>query len=124
MYYFFFIFSVCVNLSVDTIAPTIMNCPVAGSVGAVIELGMPNTMVAWPEPTAADRSGTSVAQRSHAPGSSFPVGDTTVTYIFQDSAGNTAPCQFTVSVTTGRLLTHLQNFYRFLYLFFFFSELN
>ncbi|XP_071824175.1 uncharacterized protein [Apostichopus japonicus] len=89
-----------VVVEVDTIAPTIMNCPVAGSVGAVIELGMPNTMVAWPEPTAADRSGTSVAQRSHAPGSSFPVGDTTVTYIFQDSAGNTAPCQFTVSVTT------------------------
>ncbi|XP_071824327.1 uncharacterized protein [Apostichopus japonicus] len=57
------------------------------------------TTVFWTEPTATDESGAvSLQQRSHAPGSFFSVGSTTVTYIFVDASGNTADCIFTITV--------------------------
>ena len=36
--------------------------------------------------------------RTHGPGDSFGLGDTQVSYIFNDEAGNEATCVFTVSV--------------------------
>ena len=41
-----------------------------------------------------------MVEKSHQPGALFPVGDTEVSYVFSDSAGNQAECAFTV---TGRL---------------------
>ena len=54
----------------------------------------------WTEPTATDNcSGAITMDRSHAPGSSFNVGTTTVTYTFTDANGNVSnPCSFNVTV--------------------------
>ena len=52
----------------------------------------------WREPTAIDDSNTQpVVEKSHQPGALFPVGDTEVSYVFSDSAGNQAECAFTVT---------------------------
>ena len=69
-----------------------------------IELGTSSVPVVFVEPSATDISGqASLLSRSNAPGDSFPVGVTTVTYIFVDNAGNQAdPCVFTVTVNTGK----------------------
>ncbi|KAJ8041828.1 Hyalin [Holothuria leucospilota] len=88
-------FSVSVT-AVDTTPPTLM-C--AQDVQETIELGRTGTAVFWTEPTATDISGTvSLQSRSHSPGSTFPVGETTVTYVFIDNAGNSATCTFRVVV--------------------------
>ena len=56
-------------------------------------------VVRWIEPTAADNSGLTVTRtRSHIPGSTFPVGETTVIYQFTDFFGNSAICTFKVIV--------------------------
>ena len=38
-----------------------------------------------------------MGRKSHRPGALFPVGDTEVSYVFSDSAGNQAECTFTVT---------------------------
>ncbi len=52
----------------------------------------------WIAPTASDNSGSANLLSSHAPGSSFPVGTTTVTYTAMDAAGNSASASFDVTV--------------------------
>ena len=90
------------NISVDTIPPTVM-C--IADVRQTIELGETGAVVFWTEPTATDFSGlTTLQSRSHNPGSTFPVGETTITYIFRDNAGNTADCIFLVVVSVGKFL--------------------
>ena len=55
--------------------------------------------VTWTEPTATDNSGmTPRVIRTHQPGTSFPVGTTTVTYMFMDMTGNRAQCSFGVTI--------------------------
>ena len=85
--------------AVDVTDPVIDNCldiaerVNAPSVGVIVD---------YDEPTATDESGiVSLSSRSHSPGTFFPVGQTTVTYIFVDGAGNTATCVFTVTVIRG-----------------------
>ncbi|KAJ8039918.1 Hyalin [Holothuria leucospilota] len=91
-------FFVVVN-TVDTTPPTISNCPT--DVALDIELGGTGGTVFWLEPTATDISGVAVlSSRSHTPGSSFPIGATTVTYEFSDASANIAVCAFFVVVNT------------------------
>ncbi len=53
----------------------------------------------WTAPTAVDACGqATVQQPNYAPGSSFPVGSTTVIYTAVDDAGNSAQCSFSVTV--------------------------
>ncbi|XP_072169502.1 hyalin-like [Diadema setosum] len=93
------VFNVIV-FTVDTTMPTV-DCPANTTV--VIELGLTSTMVFFPAPTATDDSNeVSIASQSHSPGDTFPVGETPVTYIFQDPSGNQATCVFNVIVFTGR----------------------
>ncbi|XP_072018875.1 cartilage intermediate layer protein 1-like [Amphiura filiformis] len=58
-------------------------------------------IVDWVEPIAADNSGIPPMQtyQSHQPGGFFTIGRTGVQYTFQDRAGNTAICSFTVTVS-------------------------
>lgn len=88
--------------SVDTTPPSIIGCPTPESTTVVIELGTPGTMVFWQEPIANDLSNNVVlVSQTHMPNAFFPVGNTTVTYVYQDSSNNRANCQFVVSVLTG-----------------------
>ncbi|NND88553.1 MAG: HYR domain-containing protein, partial [Flavobacteriaceae bacterium] len=86
--------SYSVNPAGDTTPPTI-TCPSniiqnndAGNCGAIV------TFMA----TATDNSGTATVTYSQNPGTSFPVGTTTVTATATDPSGNTSNCMFTVTV--------------------------
>jgi len=56
----------------------------------------------WTEPTATDNctlANNLTWTKSHAPGSTFPIGSTTVTYVAKDEAGNNSlTCSFVVTV--------------------------
>ncbi len=84
----------------DVTAPIIINPPAdllaetnADSTGCSMRMY-------WDEPYAIDQCSDTLAfaNRSHAPGSVFEVGSTTVTYRFQDEAGNEANHSFVVTV--------------------------
>ncbi|MBK7030039.1 MAG: HYR domain-containing protein [Bacteroidales bacterium] len=85
----------------DTEAPVISNCP--SNISQSNDLNQCNAIVTWTEPTATDNctsSGNLVWTKSHTPGSSFPVGTTTVTYTARDASNNSSvSCSFTVTVT-------------------------
>lgn len=81
-------------------SPVIDGCPAV--VTEVVELGITSTPIFWIEPMATDISGVSIlTMRSHEPSDVFPVGSTTVTYVFSDGVGNTATCTFMVFITTS-----------------------
>jgi hypothetical protein len=86
----------------DDISPVISNCPF--DVTVLSESGDPATCTqaaTWAEPTATDNCTPEAGLnwiKSHTPGSSFPLGTTTVTYTATDAAGNTATCAFEVTV--------------------------
>ncbi|XP_071786035.1 uncharacterized protein [Asterias amurensis] len=82
---------------VDATRPEIQFCP--QNINQQIEFGVPSVIVLWNQPTASDDSGqTPNVQTTHQPGSSFPVGTSTVIYTFTDAAGNEAICSFNVNV--------------------------
>ena len=61
-----------------------------------------SSAVIFQEPNAVDNCGEVILEsRSHAPGSSFDVGNTQVRYTFRDTAGNTVICSLTVTVVQG-----------------------
>ena len=63
--------------------------------------GTTSTVAVWPEKQATDNCGPVYLQsRSQAPGSSFSLGTTPVTYVFVDGSGNIATCGFTINVVT------------------------
>ena len=85
---------------VDNIHPVISNCPSNITVNA----GAGCTATAtWTVPTAEDNCTgyTLVRTAGPAPGSSFPLGTTTVTYTATDASNNTSQCNFTVTVVDG-----------------------
>jgi hypothetical protein len=60
------------------------------------------TSVDWDEPTVWDNgSGVASVTQTRHPGDTFPLGTTTVTYTGTDNAGNTATCEFDVTVTVA-----------------------
>ncbi len=77
-------------------------------------LGSEGTSVTWIEPTVTDNSGrVTLVSRSHSPGSQFPPGTTTVTYVYSDPSGNTVTYEFDVTVVEGNLFI----FYFYLFVF-------
>ncbi|XP_063960800.1 mucin-17-like [Lytechinus pictus] len=90
--------------TVDTTPPTV-NC--VSNIVQTVELGATSVVLNYAEPTATDVSGTAfLVSRSSAPGDSFPLGSTTVTYVFSDQSGNNAlPCVFTITVGTVDTMT-------------------
>ncbi|PIK57644.1 putative hyalin [Apostichopus japonicus] len=84
---------------VDTTPPTANSCPTDVLIN--VELGETEGEATWTEPSSTDLSGTDqLVSRSRAPGTPFPLGDTTVTYLYTDDSGNTATCVFCVTVGT------------------------
>ncbi|MEZ5043203.1 MAG: HYR domain-containing protein [Saprospiraceae bacterium] len=78
--------------------PEISGCPVNISSGNAS--GNCSAQVSWTPPVASDTDGTIVSfVSSHAPGSVFPVGTTTVTYTATDNDGNISSCSFDVTIS-------------------------
>ncbi len=90
-------FTITVNEKKDTVKPEI-TCPEAISVNN--DKGICGAVVNYPLPTATDNSGnpTVSLKDGPAPGDTFPVGTTKVTYTATDDAGNTSECSFQVMV--------------------------
>jgi gliding motility-associated-like protein len=76
--------------------PTIEGCP--GPITANAAEKNDSTIVMWDEPTATVQCDTVIMERSHAPGSKFPIGVTPVTYTFTDVTGKSSICEFDVQV--------------------------
>ena len=90
----------CCSLAVgnDITPPVITGCPL-NAIQATAPTESNSTTASWTEPTATDDSGMAPTRsRSHAPGQSFPVGTTLVTYRFTDRSGNNGTCRFQVIV--------------------------
>ncbi|HYF68743.1 MAG TPA: HYR domain-containing protein, partial [Ohtaekwangia sp.] len=83
--------------SSDVTRPIISGCPANQTVN-VVAPGCNSQPISWVPPTANDNCALSSFTSSHAPGSVFPKGITTVTYTATDAAGNTATCSFDVTV--------------------------
>lgn len=83
----------------DGVAPVITGCPSNLSVSN--NPGQCGAIVNWSVPVANDNcSGVTMIQSSGAGnGSFFPTGTSTIGYQATDAAGNTASCQFTVTVS-------------------------
>jgi len=85
----------------DTVAPELTAMPLDISVGT--DLGQCTASVTWTEPVATDACSAATLTSSHAPGSTFPAGTTTVTYTATDTSGNSTSASFTVTVTDNEL---------------------
>ncbi|MDP1725882.1 MAG: HYR domain-containing protein [Bacteroidota bacterium] len=86
---------------VDTIKPVFTSCPsniTVNTSGACV------ATVNYAAPTATDNCKTPAITRTQglASGSAFPLGVTTVTYMADDSSGNTINCTFTVTVVDNQ----------------------
>lgn len=92
--------------AVDNTPPSIVGGP-NGPVTALAPPGTTTAVVTWPEPTATDDSQIPpTLTQSHFPGSVFPLGTTTVSYIFVDPSGNQAILTFDVVVSRKCILLH------------------
>jgi uncharacterized repeat protein (TIGR01451 family) len=82
---------------VDTTAPVI-SCPADIVVSLPLNSTATSRTVTFPAPTATDTCGGASVATSHASGSVFNVGATTVTATATDDHGNTSTCTFKVTV--------------------------
>lgn len=84
----------------DEVPPVISGCP--PNIQRKVSLQDDAVIMIWEEPKAVDDSGTvAVTFQSHGlNGGVFPAGNTTVTYIWEDSSGNSAKCSFVVAVSS------------------------
>ncbi|MDI1322584.1 MAG: HYR domain-containing protein, partial [Algoriphagus sp.] len=87
-------FTVTVN---DTEDPTIEGMP--ADIIQISDADKCGAIVTWIAPTAVDNCEVKTFTTSHAPGSLFPVGITTVTYTAEDIYGNVETASFEVEVT-------------------------
>lgn len=78
----------------DVISPVVTACP---SDITVVAGASCNAIATWLEPTFTDNCSVSVT-RSHAPGQTFALGETVVSYVATDGSGNTTTCSFKVNV--------------------------
>ncbi|XP_038069618.1 uncharacterized protein LOC119738747 isoform X6 [Patiria miniata] len=82
---------------VDGTTPTLLSCP--SDITITILAGTAPVQVDFVAPTATDNSGNvQLVSNTFNPGDNFPVGNSVVTYRFEDAAQNFAVCTFTVTV--------------------------
>ena len=87
------------SLIVDLIPPSVA-C--TADITQVIPIGSMGVVVTWTEPVAMDNSGTVLLTvKTHSPGTLFETGSTVVRYEYEDPSGNSASCEFNVTVTEG-----------------------
>jgi len=87
--------SSCVVVT-DEESPEILDMPMDMLLGT--DPGECQAVASWIEPTATDNYGLSTLVSDHLSGDAFPVGETIVTYIATDLAGNETSSSFSVSV--------------------------
>ncbi|XP_071839408.1 uncharacterized protein [Apostichopus japonicus] len=82
---------------VDLVPPVIQGCP--GNIEVPLDIGT-FVMVNWEPPTAIDSQGVAMLIESPAlmPGGFFTIGTVPIAYVFSDDAGNTARCDFNITV--------------------------
>jgi len=86
------------TVKVDNTPPTI-TCPANISTSLPLNTTATSSIVNYTTPTATDNcAGVGAVTCSPASGSTFPVGNTTVTCTVADAVGNTSSCSFTVTV--------------------------
>ena len=81
---------------IDNQLPTIYNCP--SDILAPTDADKLTAVISWPIVSASDNSGTVNFVPSDLNGSVFPLGITPVYYTATDPSGNSAACQFTVTI--------------------------
>ncbi|XP_071853924.1 uncharacterized protein [Apostichopus japonicus] len=85
------------RVQIDTVAPTIIGCPV--DITRTVNAEAEEAVVMWDRIRYIDQSGTAYfVHSSHRSGDSFPLGLTTVTSIYSDASMNFAYCNFNVIV--------------------------
>ena len=85
------------NITVnDTVPPVFTFCPSNQTLPNLTNFC--GRAVNWSMPTAADNCTIDTMTTTHAPGSIFPVGTTTVTYLVFDQSGNTDTCTFDITI--------------------------
>jgi hypothetical protein len=80
----------------DAEGPVISGLP--DDIVQATDAGMSAAVVTWAAPTVTDNVAVAATDSDHAPGGSFPLGTTTVTYRAEDEAGNESMASFTVTV--------------------------
>ena len=80
---------------VDNVAPAMMNCP--SDIMAIANASC-QAIVSWSAPTFSDNCSGGTMTSTRAPGATFNIGTTAVTYTATDAAGNTSTCTFNVIV--------------------------
>ncbi|XP_072021501.1 hyalin-like [Amphiura filiformis] len=84
------------NIAYDTTPPVISDCV---DTVEYAELGVVEEPVYWTQPSATDDYGrVMLIYTSHTPGEKFPIGTTSVMYLFADDSYNIAYCNFSVVV--------------------------
>ena len=71
---------------------------VSGDIVSDSDAGECGAVVSWTDPTATDNCEELTLTTNHSPGSLFPVGSTSVTYLAMDQYGNISSQEFTVTV--------------------------
>ena len=88
--------------TVDGVPPV---CSAFDDVVVQIPFGSFGTQVTFTGPTATDNAGpVTLVSTSHQSGDFFQTGDTTVTYVYADTNGNTVDCTFIVLVVEGKCI--------------------
>ena len=80
----------------DVIAPSISNVP--SNITVANDAGTCDAVVTYNLPTVSDNCSGATIATSHASGSTFPVGTTTVSFTATDAAGNTSSSSFDITV--------------------------
>ncbi|XP_072045211.1 hyalin-like isoform X2 [Amphiura filiformis] len=82
---------------VDTTQPSVNYCP--DDIIKTIEIGKEHRSISWAEPIVSDNSGNvSLSYQSHFSGNNFVAGNTSIMYVFVDGSGNSASCDFEITL--------------------------
>ena len=87
----------------DTENPAITGTP--ADISQDNDAGSCDAVVTWTEPTASDNCTLDTLYSTHAPGDTFAVGTTTVTYTAEDDCGNTTTTSFSVTIVDAEAPT-------------------
>ncbi|KAJ8034601.1 Sushi, von Willebrand factor type A, EGF and pentraxin domain-containing protein 1 [Holothuria leucospilota] len=78
----------------DVSPPLVLYCPSNFELATCAEVAE----ISWEEPQVNDESGHVISNSSHNPGDKLSIGNTRISYIFSDSWGNEAVCDFVVTI--------------------------
>ncbi len=83
-------------VTIEDNQPPTITCPADITVST--DAGTCDAVATWTDPVTIDNCGVVTVMSSHNSGDTFPLGTTTVTYTVTDNSGNTATCDFNITV--------------------------